>query len=233
MKKMTKKMRTTLEAMQTMHNDFDRMMKFRHSLIRVSVTLVVTFAFVWRGSADPNKSPHKPNDPAKAAKTTTPTKSTEDDSEAKPATGGTRRDPFLVPAKMIRIPKPPKPVIVKPEPKPLPAPSIEARVTEYKKQVRDFYEGRGAEPSKLAPYLIDELAVTGIFRTEEGYGAFVVESVTQKQQTFFARPGWQTFDGYIKEIAPTGVKFTRTIRLDNGTVRQTEEFRALPAANAK
>ncbi len=221
-----------------MTDEQNRMMTFRRNLIRVSVTFVVTFAFVWKGNADTTKSPDKANEPAKPTKPAAndkPTLSSEEsDSSGKSATSATRRDPFLVPAKLIRIPKPPKPApIPKPEPKPLPAPSIDDRMSEHKKLLREYYAGRNTEPGKLAPYLIDELAVMGIFQNDDGYGAFVVEGITQKQQTFFARTGWKTYDGYIKEILPTGVKFIKTVRLDNGIVRQTEEFRALPAATAK
>ncbi len=213
-------------------DDFDRMMTFRSNLIRVSVTFVMVFAFVWKGSADTTRTPDKTPDKAKSA---TNDKGSAEESEpsGKSATSPARRDPFLVPAKLIRPPKIVKPVVVKPEPKPLPPPSLDNRMTDYKKLVRDYYEGRSVEPGKLAPYLIDELAVTGIFQNQGGYGAFVAESATQKQQTFFARAGWKTFDGYIKEILPTGVKFVKIVRLDNGTVRQVEEFRALPAPNAK
>lgn len=213
-----------------MSDDFDRIMTFRSNLIRVSVTFVMVFAFVWKGSADTVRTPAP--DKVKSA-TNDKGNSSSEETESKAVTSATRRDPFLVPSKVIRPPKIVKPVVVKPEPKPIPPPSIDNRMNDYKKLVRDYYEGRNAEPDKLAPYLIDELTVTGIFQNREGYGAFVVESATQKQQTFFARSGWKTFDGYIKEILPTGVKFLKTVRLDNGTVRQVEEFRALPAANAK
>lgn len=221
-----------------MSDDYNRMMIFRRNLIRVSVTFVVTFAFVWKGNADTVKTSNNGNEPAKPTKPAAndkPTLSSEEsEASGKSSTPATRRDPFLVPAKMIRIPKIPKAVPPpKPEPKPLPAPSIDNRMSDHKKLLREYYEGRNAEPGKLTPYLIDELAVTGIFQNEEGYGAFVVESITQKQQTFFARTGWKTYDGYIKEILPTGVRFVKTVRLDNGTVRQSEEFRALPAANTK
>jgi hypothetical protein len=209
-------------------DDFDRMMMFRSNLIRVSVTFVMVFAFVWKGSADTVRTPDK----AKSISNDKATSSSDEtESSGKSTSPATRRDPFLVPAKVIRPPKVVKPV--NPEPKPIPPPSIDNRMTDYKKLVRDYYEGRASEPGKLAPYVIDELGVTGIFQNKDGYGAFVVESATQKQQTFFARTGWKTFDGYIKEILPNGVKFIKIVRLDNGTVRQVEEFRALPAPNAK
>lgn len=177
------------------------------------------------------------NETPKPAKTVAPktkpvAEAEESEATTKTSPTTTQRDPFLVPSKVIRAPKPVK-LVKKLEPLPVAPPNIETRVTDYKKLVRDYLEGHRLEPSKTAPYLIDELSITGIFRNEEGYGAFVVETATQKQQIFFARAGWQTYDGQITEILPTGVKFIKKTRLDNGTVRQTEEFRALPVLNAK
>jgi hypothetical protein len=203
-------------------------MKLAHHLLFLALATVCVF--VGFSLADTTKA-----DSTSKSTKATPTKPTSEDevsdSATKSSSAGTRRDPFLVPSKVVRPPKPVK--IVKKEPQPIPALSIEDRVTDYKKLMREFLEGRGSEPSKLAPYLIEELTVTGIFRNEGGYGAFIVEGATQKQQVFFARSGWQTHDGYIKEILPTGVKFIKKVRLDDGTVRQTEEFRALPAPSAK
>lgn len=196
--------------------------------------LAIGFVFVGAEFANTLKANDNPK-PTKTAASNTKPAAEKDESEpsTKTSSAGTQRDPFLVPSKVVHVPKPVKLVPKKIEPQPVAPPNVEARVTDYKKLVRDYLEGRGIEPSKTAPYLIDELSITGIFRNEDGYGAFVVETATQKQQIFFARTGWQTYDGQIKEILPTGVKFIKKTRLDNGTIRQTEEFRALPAPNAK
>lgn len=132
------------------------------------------------------------------------------------------RDPFVVPARVKREPK----VVVKKEPQPMPVPGIETRLTAYRDLVRAASAGsRQAAPDKLSPYVIDELTITGIFRDGEGYGAFVAAEPTKL--TFFVRPGMRTHDGVVKEVLPTGVKFSRTTRYDDGSVRQSEEFRAL------
>ena len=195
--------------------------------------LALSFVLVGAACADTLTVNETPKPTKTVASKTKPAAETEEsETTTKTSSAGTQRDPFLVPSKILREPKPVK-VVKKLEPLPVAPPNIEARVTDYKKLVRDYLEGRSVEPSKTAPYLIDELSITGIFRNEEGYGAFVVETATQKQQIFFARAGWQTYDGQIKEVLPTGVKFIKKTRLDNGTVRQTEEFRALPVLNAK
>jgi hypothetical protein len=144
------------------------------------------------------------------------------------------RDPFVVPNRVIKPPviiKLPKPV--PPAPQPIPTATVEVRFGAYKDLVRGSINGRNPEPSKLSPYLIEELTISGIFRTDEGYGAFISESATAKQQTFFARVGWATNDGIIEDITPNGVKFKKIVKYNNGTVKQTEEFRAFPLPNSK
>ena len=144
------------------------------------------------------------------------------------------RDPFVVPTRVIKAPvvvKPPKPVL--PAPQPIPAATVEVRFSSYKDLARGYINGRNPEPSKLAPYLIEELTVSGIFKTDEGLGAFITESATDKQQTFFARVGWTTHDGIIEDITPNGVKFKKIVKYNNGTVKQTEEFRVFPLPKSK
>ncbi len=144
------------------------------------------------------------------------------------------RDPFVVPMRVIKPPVKIKlPPPVPPAPQPLPAAKVEDRFSAYKDLVRSSLSGRNLEPSKLSPYLIEELTISGIFKTEEGYGAFITETATAKQQTFFARVGWSTHDGAIEDITPNGVRFKKIVKYNNGTVKQSEEFRALPLPNSK
>lgn len=177
--------------------------------------------------AAPEKAPAVTNDKKEAGADKT--------DPATKAIGSKRRDPFFSPAKYV--PPPPPPVKItkqgKPAPQPVPVPSIETRVENYKAMMREYLAGRGKEPSKLSAYTIEELTLTGIFRTDDGDGAFVVETASRNQQTYFAKSGWQTFDGYIKEILPTGVRFVKNTRYDNGSVQQAEVFRPLPTQTTK
>ncbi len=132
-----------------------------------------------------------------------------------------RRDPFVVPSRVKVEPK----AEAKKEPKTLPVPAVESRLSEYRSLVRQAAATGGVAPDKLSPYLVEELTVTGIFRTSAGYGAFVMAEPTKL--TFFVRPGMRTYDGAIKEVTPTGVRFVKNIRYDDGSVRQQLEFRAL------
>jgi len=161
-------------------------------------------------------------DKEKAASKKKDGKANEKAGEAKPQLN--RRDPFVVPAR-IKF-EPPK-VEIKKEPKPISPPGMETRLTEYRNLVRAASLNGQAAPDKLklSPYLSEDFTVTGIFRDSAGYGAFLLAGPTKL--TLFARVGMQTYDGVIKEITPTGVRFVKNIRYDDGSVRQTEEFRAL------
>ena len=171
--------------------------------------------------------------PGEANKTATPT-ITDVELPSRVISRSSVRDPFVVPTRVIKPPvvvKLPKPV--PPAPQPIPAATVEVRFSSYKDLARGFINGRNPEPSKLAPYLIEELTVSGIFKTEEGFGAFITETATAKQQTFFARVGWSTHDGIIEDITPNGVKFKKIVKYNNGTVKQIDEFRAFPLPNSK
>ncbi len=204
-----------------------------HKLILTTTLLALTLNSF---AAPGDKTGTPPVSPEKAPSATSEQKGASGD-KTDPATraiGSKRRDPFFSPAKYVPPPPPVKiPKPIKPEPKPVAVPSIETRVENYKVMMRDYLAGRGKEPSKLSAYTIEELTLTGIFRTDNGDGAFVVETASRNQQTYFAKSGWQTFDGYIKEILPSGVKFVKTIRYDNGSVQQTEVFRPLPTQTTK
>lgn len=204
---------------------------------RLLVAVMFIFLSVNHLSAGDRQGTPPPTDkpaPGEANKTAAPTL-TDVELPSKNIVRSNVRDPFVVPTRVIKPPPLPKklPSPVPPAPQPIPAANVEARFSAYKDLVRGSLGGRNPEPSKLAPYLIEELTISGIFKTEEGFGAFITETATAKQQTFFARVGWSTHDGIIEDITPTGVKFKKIIKYNNGTVKQTEEFRALPLPNSK
>lgn len=154
----------------------------------------------------------------------TPARNKEEKKEDSASDGGTktrRRDPFVVPGRVKR--EPPKPKVSK-DPQPIMIPGIEMRMTEYRNQVRQASLSNRQGPGSLSPYLIEELTINGIFKTSEGFGAFVVEGVSSKRMTLFARPGMKTYDGVVSEVTPEGVRFVRHIRYDNGTTLQRELF---------
>lgn len=165
-------------------------------------------------------TPGAAEDKQKAASKKKDEKAGEKAGELKPQLN--RRDPFVVP---VRVKLEPPKVEIKREPKPISPPGMETRLTEYRNLVRVTSLSGQATPDKLSPYLVEDFTVTGIFRDSAGYGAFVLAGPTKL--TVFARVGMRTYDGVVKEITPTGVKFVKNVRYDDGSVRQTEEFRAL------
>jgi hypothetical protein len=178
-----------------------------------------------------------PGASAKKPVESSPKKTVEKNDEvaaSEPATRTGRRDPFVIPTRVKK--EPPKPKVTK-EPQPILPPGAEMRLAEYRSLVRQASLSNQSAPSVLSPYLIEELTINGIFRTGTGYGAFVVEGVSSKKMTLFARPGMKTYDGLVKEVTPNGVRFVKSVRFDNGAIQQREIFaplagRGVPSASA-
>jgi hypothetical protein len=77
-------------------------------------------------------------------------------------------------------------------------PMIEERRTQYRQLVMDN-RGKGLpEPPPVTQYLVTELDVTGVFRDESGYGAFVRAQPTGTM--LFLRNGTRCFNGEVVRI---------------------------------
>ncbi len=194
----------------------DQQNQHQDGISRVTLTTVLVGALGMFGLIHPAMASGSEE---KSAKKTSEKKS--EDPFAESGSQGRRRDPFVVPSRIVRREVPKKIVMA---PQPVSPPGGDLRLSEYRGQVRQAATTGRSSPSALSPYLIEELAINGIFKTSEGYGAFMVEGVSSKKMTLFARPGMKTYDGVIKEISPTGVRFVKNIRFDNGSSRQTEIF---------
>jgi hypothetical protein len=190
----------------------------RHLILSTLIAALAAFSITQSAQADSEKPAGA--EVAKKTRRKTDKEASKETTEASPSPAK-RRDPFVVPSRVKREPK----IEVKKGPLPVPAPSVDARLTEYRSAVRAASATGRSAPDKLSPYLVDELTVTGIFRNSAGYGAFVAAGPTK--MTFFVRAGMRTYDGLVKEVTPTGVKFVKNTRFDDGSTRQTEEFRAL------
>ncbi|MFL6215798.1 MAG: hypothetical protein ACJ74J_18085 [Blastocatellia bacterium] len=103
------------------------------------------------------------------------------------------RDPFKKPIK----PKTPKDK-AKQAALQLGYPMIEERRVLYRQQVAMSREKGLAEPEPVTQYLVNELDVTGVFRDERGYGAFVKAQPTGTM--LFVRNGTRCFNGEIVRI---------------------------------
>jgi hypothetical protein len=56
--------------------------------------------------------------------------------------------------------------------------------------------------------MIEEITVTGIYKSVEGYGAFLRAS---NGRTFFAFKGMKFYDGFVSEIDPDQVVFQQVL----------------------
>jgi len=77
-------------------------------------------------------------------------------------------------------------------------PTLDARRAEFRQKVEQARARDGAEPDPVSQYLVSELDVTGVFRDDRGYGAFVRAQPTGTM--FFVRNGARVFNGEILRI---------------------------------
>ncbi|MBL8151447.1 MAG: hypothetical protein JNN15_16100 [Blastocatellia bacterium] len=82
-------------------------------------------------------------------------------------------------------------------------PPLEERVAEYRIAVR-----RGEEREPSSAYLIDEITVTGIYRSVEGFGAFLRST---NKRTFYAYRGMPFYDGSVEQVNSDHVIFQQSL----------------------
>ncbi len=103
------------------------------------------------------------------------------------------RDPFKKPIK----PKTPKDK-AKQVALQLGFPAIETRRAEFRQKVGEARDRGLSEPEPVTQYLVNELDVTGVFRDERGYGAFVKAQPTGTM--LFLRTGTRCYNGEVVRI---------------------------------
>lgn len=105
------------------------------------------------------------------------------------------------------------------------APTIEQRV-EYYKRLRESAAGSGATIPKVTSVLtLDEMAVTGIFRTPRGYAAMVEAVPLRLSYTIY--PGEKFFDGQLVAVEENRLVFRKVIKMSNGKFVSSVENKAL------
>ncbi|MCY7375964.1 MAG: hypothetical protein LH472_08325 [Pyrinomonadaceae bacterium] len=106
-------------------------------------------------------------------------------------------------------PKPAGPLPVSPNA----APPIESRIAYYK-NLREAAATNGMELPKVTSVLtLDEMAVTGIFRTPRGYAAMVEAKPIKLSYTIY--PGEKFFDGQLVAIEENRLVFRKITKLSN------------------
>lgn len=153
------------------------------------------------------------------------------------ALGGTseisaQRDPFAKPgggrvaAPSSGTPSTPRPEKPKPAaPGPVAIPKIEDRIAYYKRLRESAAQQNQPIPKVTSVLTLDEMSVTGIFRTPRGYAAMVEAKPIRLSYTIY--PGEKFFDGQLVAIEENRLVFRRVTKWTNGKFVTSEENKAL------
>jgi hypothetical protein len=143
-------------------------------------------------------------------------------------------DPFCLPTwkkpkvTTPAIPKDGKTTPVKKGPAPVmpvTAPPIAQRI-EYYKRIREEAAANGMPIPKVTTVLtLDEMVVTGIFKTPRGYSAMV--EATPIKLSFTVYPGEKFFDGRLVAIEENRVIFSKVTKMNNNKFITSVENKAL------
>lgn len=144
--------------------------------------------------------------------------------EAKTRTGG-GRDPFVPWKPVIKIKNAPKPPAM-----PIAPPAVQVRIDNYKAQKLAAMSAQRPAPKPTTALLLDEVQVTGIFRTPRGYAAMV--EATPIKLSYVVYPGEQFYNGQLVAIEENRLVFRREIRFSDGRKEMSVETKPLRQANA-
>lgn len=146
-----------------------------------------------------------------------------------------QRDPFKkagwsIPRKTAPVstttPKPVKPPVL-----PYAPPSVEARV-EYYKRLREAARENGMPvPKPTTVMTLNELAVTGIFKTSRGYAAIVEATPIKLSYTIY--PGEKFFDGQLVAVEENRLVFRKVTKTGEGKFVASVENKPLRAFGAR
>lgn len=149
-------------------------------------------------------------------------------------TANAQRDPFEQPTwKKPRSTAPTSSGVRTEKPKPagpppvvaVTAPPIESRIAYYK-NLREAAAEKGLELPKVTSVLtLDELAVTGIFKTPRGYAAMVEAKPIKLSYTIY--PGEKFFDGQLVAIEENRLVFRKVTKMSNSKFISSVENKTL------
>jgi hypothetical protein len=151
------------------------------------------------------------------------TASAQDKKEAKKADVSEKssgRDPFK---KYQPVTKQQK-VVTKLEP-----PSIQARIERYRAQKMAAANAHIAAPKPTTALLLNEVQVTGIFRTPRGWSAMVEATPLTPKLSYVIYPGENFFDGQLVAIEEGRLIFRRDTVWSDGRRDKSVEVKALRA----
>ena len=146
------------------------------------------------------------------------------------------KDPFVMPEwKRPKKPVTPgsttingKTTLVKKGPPPIMpvnAPAIDQRINYYKR-VREEMAASGQPLPKVTSVLtLDEMAVTGIFKTPRGFAAMVEATPIKLSYTIY--PGEKFFDGQLVAIEENRLVFRKVVKMSDGKFISSVENKTL------
>ncbi|MEO6654967.1 MAG: hypothetical protein ABIO36_02695 [Pyrinomonadaceae bacterium] len=145
-----------------------------------------------------------------------------------------QRDPFQKPGYMkVRTPAPAS--SGKPAKSTIPVnydpPMIEARI-EYYKRLRETAAANGTTLPKVTSVLtLNEMAVTGIFKTPRGYAAMVEATPIKLSYTIY--PGEKFFDGQLVAVEENRLVFRKVTKVGEGKFVASVENKPLKQFSTK
>jgi hypothetical protein len=108
-------------------------------------------------------------------------------------------------------------------------PTIQARIDRYRAQKLEAARAHIAPPKPTTALLLNEMQVTGIFRTPRGWAAMV--EATPIKLSYVIYPGEVFFDGQLVAIEETRLVFRRDIVLADGRREKSVEIKPLRQPN--
>ncbi|HEY3104631.1 MAG TPA: hypothetical protein VGJ69_13665 [Pyrinomonadaceae bacterium] len=126
------------------------------------------------------------------------------------------RDPFK---KYVPVVKPPKSTTK------LDAPSIKERIERYRAQKLAAAAAHVPPPKPTTALLLNEMQVTGIFRTPRGWAAMV--EATPIKLSYVIYPGETFFDGQLVAIEESRLVFRRDVIWLDGRREKSVEIKPL------
>lgn len=111
------------------------------------------------------------------------------------------------------------------------APAIDARI-EYFKRLREAAVANGQPLPKVTSVLtLNEMAVTGIFKTPRGYAAMVEATPIKLSYTIY--PGEKFFDGQLVAVEENQLVFRKVTKVANGKFVSSVENKPLKKYSTK
>ena len=105
------------------------------------------------------------------------------------------------------------------------APAIDQRIDYYKRLREDAVANNQPMPKVTSVLTLDELAVTGIFKTPRGYAAMVEATPIKLSYTIY--PGDKFFDGQLVAVEENRLVFRKVTKLSKDKFVSTVENKSL------